>query len=104
MNLYKETLAMDEAIDFVDAFASEADWRASKLQLQIESTKQFLAFEEHMENEKQCRRIAKWLGQLQEIYEIIKNYKDAGVEEKDSAGVFLKICDVVDNDKESGDE
>ena len=92
---------MDEAIDFVDNFASKADYRASKLQLQIESTEQFLALEEHRENEKQCRRIAKWLGQLQEIYEIIRIYKNTPIGVMDREDAFLKICDAVDNDKES---
>ena len=101
MTLYEEMLAMDEAIDYVYDIAVEAGERVSNLQLQISSTEQFLACEEHRENEKQCSRIDKWLQQLQAIYEIIDSYKNADIEEQDSVGAFLKICEVVDNDKES---
>ena len=96
MTLYEEILAMDEAIEHIYDIAVEAGERASDLQLQISSTEQFLAYEEHRENEKQCSRIDKWLQQLQMIYEIIDKYKDADIEEQDSAGAFLKILDVVE--------
>ena len=96
MTLYEEILAMDEAIEHVYDIAVEAGERVSNLQLQISSTEQFLACEEHRENEKQCSRIDKWLQQLQMIYEIIDKYKYADIEEQDSVDAFLKILDVVE--------
>ena len=95
MTLYDECLAMDETIVFVDNIASEEEWRASELQLQISSDEQFFAYEDHLKNEKQYERISKWLEQLQKVYEIIDNYDDEDIEGKDSIGAFLKIYDVI---------
>ena len=96
MTLYKEILAMGEAIEHAYQVASEMDRRASKIQLQIESTRQFDDVKRYRKHEEEHRRIAKWLGQLQAIYEIIDSYKNADIEEQDSVGAFLKILDVVE--------
>ena len=95
MTLYEEMLAMDEAIEHAYQVASEMDRRASKLQLQIESARQFDDVKTYRKYEEEHIRIANWLGQLQEIKKTIREYRNVPMEVMDSDDAFTKICEVV---------
>lgn len=87
-------MTLDETIKFEELIVESC-----------ESTARLCAFNDPYEPDvvfennkcaKKHKQIAKWLRQLQDIQEIIEEYRKVHIEVMDSDDAFTKICDVVD--------
>lgn len=84
-------MTLDEAIIYEKHVIQKMEEQALEAQLQCEyeKIKPYLTFaNEH-------RRILKWLRQLQEVKETIREYRNVPMEVMDSDDAFAKICEVV---------
>ena len=84
-------MKIGEAIKYAENTVEEKEEQAweSQLQGRYEKIVPCLRYAD------ECRQVAKWLRQLQEIQKIVREYRTVPIEVMDSDDAFSRICEVV---------
>lgn len=88
-------MTLDEAIRYEEYAIKEKEEQAweARLQEEYEKIESYLTYaDEH-------RQLVRWLKQLQEIQETVREYRNVPMEVMDSDDAFTRICGVVDEIK-----
>ena len=85
-------ITLDEAIKSAEDVAKEKEIEAHRFY----NTKAYEESRDCIWCSEEYKQLADWLKQLKRVHEIIKSWKYSDIEEHDTVGAFLKICEVVD--------